>query len=91
VGGFGYPLLVSVIFFTIFILLTLMFKKLSETESVDATIAAWMPCIVMLPISSILTYKAINDAKMLNLERWLLPFVVLGRWISRRLALRQLQ
>lgn len=73
-GGFGYPLLVSVIFFTLFILLTLMFKKLSEAESVDPLVGAWMPCIVMLPISAILTYKAMNDAKMLNFAPVILFF-----------------
>src|SRR5690606_32610132 len=82
-GGFGYPLLVSVIFFTIFILLTLMFKKLSETESVDPVIGAWMPCIVMLPISAILTYKALNDAKMFNMMPMLRVGTDIYGWIVR--------
>ena len=81
-GGFGYPLLVSVIFFTIFILLTLMFKKLSETESVDPVIAAWMPCIAMLPMSAILTYKALNDARMINPDRWITLLFRFGNWFK---------
>lgn len=87
-GGFGYPLLVSVIFFTMFILLTLMFKKLSETESVDPMVGAWMPCIVILPISAILTYKAMNDAKMLNLSP-VIQFVVEGyHWVRKKIGMR---
>ncbi len=87
-GGFGYPLLVSVIFFTIFILLTLMFKKLSETESVDPVLAAWMPCFVMLPISALLTYKALNDVRMINPDRWINAFVRIGAWIQHKKIIR---
>lgn len=83
-GGFGYPLLVSVIFFTIFILLTLMFKKLAESEAVDATLSAWMACIVMLPISAVLTYKAMNDARMINLDQWIVAFRKLWRLVRYR-------
>jgi lipopolysaccharide export system permease protein len=74
-GGFGYPLLVAVIFFTMFILLTLMFKKLAETEAVDPVLAAWMPCMVMIPISAVLTYKALNDARMMQFDRWIAPVI----------------
>ncbi len=82
-GGFGYPLLVAVIFFTIFILLTLMFKKLAEAENVDAVLGAWMPCIVMLPISAVLTYKAMNDAKMLNIEPLIRFAAGVTDWLRR--------
>jgi lipopolysaccharide export system permease protein len=87
-GGFGYPLLVSVIFFTIFILLMLMFKKLSETEAVDPVTGAWMPCIAMLPISGILTFKALNDVRMLNPEKWLAVFIRIGDWLQQQKKLR---
>jgi lipopolysaccharide export system permease protein len=88
-GGFGYPLLVSVIFFTIFILLTLMFKKLSEAESVNPVLAAWMPCTVMLPMSAMLTQKALKDARMINPERWIKPFIDFADWLQRRKKLRE--
>ena len=85
-GGFGYPLLVAVIFFTIFILLTLMFKKLSEAESVDPTLGAWMPCIVLFPISLILTYKALNDAKMVDLSPFWMKVLKGMQWIRGKTA-----
>jgi lipopolysaccharide export system permease protein len=86
-GGFGYPLLVAVIFFTVFILLTLMFKKLSEAESVDPTLGAWMPCIVLFPISLILTYKALNDAKMLNLDPLMMRLLSAWNWLRQKTAI----
>lgn len=88
-GGFGYPLLIAVIFFTIFILLTLMFKKLSETESVNAVFGAWVAVIVMLPISAILTYKSLNDAKMINTERWVNAFMSVSDWVRSKRSGKQ--
>ena len=76
-GGYGYPLLVAIIFFTLFIVLTLLFKKLSETGAVDPLVGAWAPCIVMLPVSTFLTIKALRDTKMLDVGRFF-------RWIASR-------
>jgi len=65
-GGYGYPLLVAIVFFTVFIILTIMFDKLSETRMVDPVWAAWAPCLFMTPIGAILTYKAMHDSKILS-------------------------
>lgn len=69
-GGYGYPLLVAIIFFTVFIILSLTFKKLMETGAVDPILGAWAPCIVMLPIAAFLTYKALRDTKMLDVGKF---------------------
>ncbi|NND35232.1 MAG: LptF/LptG family permease, partial [Saprospiraceae bacterium] len=68
-GGFGYPLLVAIFFFMFFIILTKMFDKLSRTGQLDATMAAWMPCLILFPMGLFLTYKAMNDSKLLNLDQ----------------------
>lgn len=70
-GGYGYPLLVAIIFFTLFIIMNLMFKKLAESGAAHPVIAAWAPCLVLLPVSAFLTYKAMNDSKMLNVDKYL--------------------
>ena len=70
-GGYGYPLLVSIAFFTAFIVLTIMFDKLADTKAVDPILAAWAPCLIILPISAFLTYKALNDSKLLSAGRWI--------------------
>jgi lipopolysaccharide export system permease protein len=70
-GGFGYPILISILFFMVFIILTIMCKKLAESNSIVPALAAWIPCIVLFPIGMVLTTKAMNDSKMLNADRWL--------------------
>ena len=82
-GGFGYPILVSIIFFTVFIILMIMGKKLMASYTLQPGFAAWLPTIVIFPIGVLLTYSAMNDIKFSLAER-------LGRskawqWVVARL------
>lgn len=69
-GGFGYPILVSIIFFMLFVILTIFCRKIAETFVVSASVAAWIPCMVLFPIGAFLTYKAMNDSVLVNLDRY---------------------
>ena len=73
-GGFGYPILISIIFFVLFVVLTILYKKIAETNALPATLAAWMPSLILFPIGIILTYKAMNDSKLLNTDRYIAFF-----------------
>ncbi len=70
-GGFGYPILISIIFFMLFITLTIFNRKVAETFVLPAAVAAWVPCMVLFPIGLYLTYKAMNDSKLtlFNIDR----------------------
>lgn len=70
-GGFGFPLLVSISFFMFYIVLNILAKKLAESFVLNATLAAWVPCFVLFPIGLILTVRAMNDSKIVNLDRYL--------------------
>lgn len=67
-GGFGYPILVSIIFFVIFIILTIFCRKLAESFVVDAAFAGWLPCIILFPVSLYITSRAMKDAKLVNID-----------------------
>jgi|AntRauTorckE5430_2_1112549.scaffolds.fasta_scaffold00703_9 lipopolysaccharide export system permease protein len=67
-GGFGLPILVSIIFFVIFIILTIFCRKLAESFVVDAAFAGWLPCIILFPVSLYITSRAIKDAKLLSTD-----------------------
>ncbi len=69
-GGFGYPILVSIIFFVTFIMLTIMCRKLAEAYVLTPFWAAMVPCIVLTPIAFTLTRKGMNDAQMFSTESW---------------------
>lgn|GEM_PF-115476 len=67
-GGFGYPILVSIIFFVIFIILTIFCRKLAESFVVDAAFAGWLPCLILFPVSLYITSRAMKDAKLVNVD-----------------------
>ncbi len=67
-GGFGYPILVSIIFFVIFIILTIFCRKLAESFVVNGTFAGWLPCIILFPVSLWITRTAMNDGKIISVE-----------------------
>ncbi len=62
-GGYGYPLLISIIFFMIFISLNTAYKKLAETLHTDAILAAWAPVIWLSPIAILVLYMAQFDIR----------------------------
>ncbi len=68
-GGFGYPILVSIIFFVAFIMLTIMCRKLAEANILSSFWAAMAPCIALIPIGAFLTRRAMNDAQMFSTDR----------------------
>ncbi len=65
-GGFGYPILIAIIFFMVFMVLTIFSEKMSEGFFMHPILAAWLPCLVLIPIGGILTYRAMNDKVVLN-------------------------
>ena len=69
-GGFGYPILVSIIFFMLFVILTIFCRKIAETFVLPAALAGWVPCAILFPVGLILTRKAMNDSKLVNLDRY---------------------
>jgi len=75
-GGFGYPLLIAIIFFMLFMTLTLTFKRMAEASVVPTILAVWLPNLIILPIGFFLTYKAMKDAKVFDTTR-LMAFIQL--------------
>ncbi len=63
-GGFGYPILVAIGFFVLYIIGTIYCKNIKDGGSMTATSAAWIPVFFMLPIALMLTWRAVNDYKM---------------------------
>ena len=70
-GGFGYPILISIIFFMVYVVIRMSFENMAEEFVITAPFAAWLPFIIMFPIGLILTIKAMNDSKLLNVDDYI--------------------
>ena len=60
-GGFGWPLLIAVVFFALFIVSAQLFKNLAERYVIDSLLASWLPILIFMPICLWLTIRAMND------------------------------
>lgn len=69
-GGFGFPLLIAISFFIIYIFMYIMFRKLGEQGTIRADWAIWFPCFILACIGAYLTWHANNDTKVFNADRF---------------------
>ena len=61
-GGFGYPLLVAIVFFVIFIFSNILGEKLMSSGSISPILGAWLPCVILTPFAILFTVKAVRDS-----------------------------
>lgn len=65
-GGLGLPVIISVMFFLAYYILTEVFRSLALDEKMVAWQAMWMPLVIFLPISIFLTNKAAKDSAIFD-------------------------
>ena len=73
-GGFGWPILIAIIYFTLFFVLNLLGEKMAHNLTLSPLIGNWLGCIVLTPVAILLTYKAANDSKIFEIHRYKLAF-----------------
>jgi lipopolysaccharide export system permease protein len=60
-GGYGLPLVISILLFLVYHFLGIFSKNLAEDGSINPILSSWLSTIIMLPISVYLTHRATND------------------------------
>lgn len=80
-GGLGLPVIVSVIFFLAYYILTEMYMNLALEHKMNEGLAMWMPLIIFLPISVFLTSRAANDSALFDLTFY---YQLLGKIFKRK-------
>ena len=67
-GGYGLPLVVSILLFISYHFLGIFSKNLAEDGSINPILGSWLSTIIMLPFSVYLTYCATNDKSVFNIK-----------------------
>lgn len=67
-GGLGMPLVVAIILFVIFHLLSIFGEKFAKESITPVFLGMWMAVIVLVPVGAFLTYKAMHDSQLFNKE-----------------------
>jgi hypothetical protein len=80
-GGFGLPFIVSIIFFILYYVISVMGKKFVEEGVLPAWQGMWLSSMLTLPLGVLFTYKATTDSVLFDpnsyIEFFKRPFKVL--------------
>ena len=68
-GGLGMPLVISVVLFIFYWIITTTFEKFAR-ESIPVWQGVWFATFIFLPAGVFLTYKAANDSVVFNLNSY---------------------
>ncbi|MBO5686141.1 MAG: LptF/LptG family permease, partial [Alistipes sp.] len=67
-GGLGLPVVVSVLFFVVYYIISLSGEKAAKEGNWDAIVGMWLSTFVLTPIAVYLTIKATNDSALLDTD-----------------------
>ena len=70
-GGLGMPVVVSVIFFLIFHIISITGEKSAREGVITAFWGMWMASFILLPLGIFLTYKASRDSTLFDIQSYL--------------------
>ncbi|HEY9114342.1 MAG TPA: LptF/LptG family permease [Bacteroidales bacterium] len=69
-GGLGLPVVVSVVFFVLYHVVSMTGEKAAKTGEWNIIFGVWLSTLLILPLGLFLTYKATTDAPLLDSESW---------------------
>jgi lipopolysaccharide export system permease protein len=76
-GGLGLPVVMSVIFFLIYHIISQIGEKSAKAGTMDPIFGMWMAIIVLAPLGVFLTYKAAVDSAIFDAELYKQKFLKL--------------
>jgi lipopolysaccharide export system permease protein len=83
-GGFGFPVVFSIVFFLIFHISSTAGEKMVKTGISSPLIGMWLGIMVLLPFAIFLTYKAINDSSVLDKDFYKQLLLPVTRLFSKK-------
>jgi lipopolysaccharide export system permease protein len=82
-GGLGIPVFVSIIFFIIYYVASMLAEKQARQNMLDPVLAGWLANIILLPIGIFALVQARKDARILELDYYMVLFEKIKRRFSR--------
>ena len=69
-GGLGMPIVISVVFFLIFHILSISGEKMSKEGAIPVVQGMWMASAILFPIGLFFTFKATSDSNLLQWDSY---------------------
>ena len=74
-GGLGFPVLISLSFFILFYVISMMCEKWTRAAVMDPFLSAWMANIILLPVGMFFMKQAKNDARLFDTDFYSVVFL----------------
>ncbi|MEQ9378937.1 MAG: LptF/LptG family permease [Imperialibacter sp.] len=71
-GGFGLPVILSIGFFIIFYVVSIMSEKYAREGLLDGAVAAWMPNMILMPFGVFFLRQARNDSRLFDADVYII-------------------
>ena len=84
-GGLGTPIVISVIFFVIYYVISIPGEKMAKEGTMESVVGMWFPLVLLAPIAVYLLRKATNDTSLLDMDWYDVKLRKLRRSISKRI------
>jgi len=78
-GGLGMPVVVSVLFFVVYYVISLTGEKFVRELVWEPQFGMWIASFILLPLGVFLSYKATTDSVIMNADYYILAFKKLVR------------
>lgn len=83
-GGLGWPVVIAVLFFLVYYVISIIFEKMAKNNNIDAMIGMWMASAVLMPIGVFLTYKSTRDSKLFSMANYMGGIRKIGSIFKKR-------
>ncbi|MBQ3026665.1 MAG: LptF/LptG family permease [Alistipes sp.] len=67
-GGLGMPIVISVIFFVIYYIISISGEKFAKEGTWSSLLGMWISAIILTPLAIYLSHKANNDSALLDID-----------------------
>ena len=76
-GGMGLPVVIAVVFFLIYHIITTVAEKSARDGSLNPVFGMWLAFIILSPLAAFLTYKATADSALFDINYYKQFFIKL--------------
>ena len=70
-GGLGWPVLIAILFFLVYFILTRSGEEMAENGSLTPIIGMWLSALIITPITLFIFYKSNQDSRLFDIEFYL--------------------
>jgi lipopolysaccharide export system permease protein len=88
-GGLGAPVVMSIIFFLIYHILSTVFEKSAKDGAITPFWGMWSAIFILTPLALFLTYKSTTDSALFDLDQYKIKAQLLIDWVKDKLKLNK--